>query len=247
VQTSSPKLCSRRSFTLRKQCGRFSAFTLVEMLVVIAIILILTVLLVPAFTSLKPAGDTTNAAYTIKGVLEQARTYAMANNTYTWVGFDGSIGTAITGQVSIALIASNDGTRLGSDSDTSSPFVIGTGSGTAAQIGKLIQLQNTHVGDTGVPTNDGTDFESRPNVAPGYRISSAGTALHSFTLQQTTFSRWFQFSPRGEALVNGGATQPAHYAELGLLPTHGSDLAVTPNIAAIQITGFGGTVRIYRR
>jgi hypothetical protein len=35
----------------------------------------------------------TSAAYAIKGVLEQGRTYAMANNTYTWVGFyeeDGS-------------------------------------------------------------------------------------------------------------------------------------------------------------
>ena len=45
------------------------------------------VLIAPAFTSLKSAGDVTNAAYTIKGVLDTARTYAKANNTYTWVGF----------------------------------------------------------------------------------------------------------------------------------------------------------------
>ena len=51
-------------FTLPKPRGRASAFTLVELLVVIAIILVLTVLLAPAFTSLKTAGDTTNAAYT---------------------------------------------------------------------------------------------------------------------------------------------------------------------------------------
>src|SRR5213592_1192477 len=64
-----------------------SGFTLVELLVVIGIIILLTALLTPAFTNLKSAGDVTSAAYTIKGVLEQARTYAMANNTYTWVGF----------------------------------------------------------------------------------------------------------------------------------------------------------------
>ena len=50
------------------------AFTLIELLVVIAIILALTLLLAPAFSSLKSAGDVTSAAYTIKGVLEQART-----------------------------------------------------------------------------------------------------------------------------------------------------------------------------
>src|SRR5438128_3879203 len=64
-----------------------SGFTLIELLVVIGIMILLTALLTPAFTNLKSAGDVTSAAYTIKGVLEQARTYAMANNTYTWVGF----------------------------------------------------------------------------------------------------------------------------------------------------------------
>src|SRR5438067_7295485 len=64
-----------------------SGFTLIELLVVIGIAILVTALLTPAFTSLKSAGDVTSAAYTIKGVLEQARTYAMANNTYTWVGF----------------------------------------------------------------------------------------------------------------------------------------------------------------
>ncbi len=53
------------------------------MMVVIGIIVILMALIAPAFTSLKSAGDVTNAAYTVKGVLDQARTYAQANDTYT--------------------------------------------------------------------------------------------------------------------------------------------------------------------
>src|SRR2546423_6493352 len=112
------------------------------MLVVIAIILILMVLLAPAFTSLKPAGDVTSAAYTIKGVLEQARTYAMANNTYTWVGFfeeDGSISptnppTPGNGRLVISIVGSIDGTSI-----------YGTGTGIIdptklIQIGKLIRI-----------------------------------------------------------------------------------------------------------
>src|SRR5207249_6241284 len=78
---------SRAAFTLPKQRERVSAFTLIELLVVMAIIAILLLLVAPAFTNLKSAGDVTSAAYTIKGVLDTARTYAKANNTYTWVGF----------------------------------------------------------------------------------------------------------------------------------------------------------------
>jgi prepilin-type N-terminal cleavage/methylation domain-containing protein len=60
-----------------------SAFTLIELVVVIGIIVVLTVLVAPAFTNIKRATDITSAAYTIKGVLEQARNYALINNTYT--------------------------------------------------------------------------------------------------------------------------------------------------------------------
>ena len=63
------------------------AFTLLELLIVVGIIATLLVLMAPAFTYIKGGTDVTSAAYTIKGVLETARTYAKANNTYTWVGF----------------------------------------------------------------------------------------------------------------------------------------------------------------
>ena len=62
-------------------------FTLLELLIVVGIMGLLLVLIAPAFTTIKGGTDVTSAAYTIKGVLDTARTYAKANNTYTWVGF----------------------------------------------------------------------------------------------------------------------------------------------------------------
>lgn len=96
------------------------AFTLIELVVVITIITVLTALIIPAFTNLKGANDLTNAAYTIKGVLEQTRTYARANNTYAWVGFyeeNGSIAstnppTAGSGRLVMSSVASTDGTTV---------------------------------------------------------------------------------------------------------------------------------------
>src|SRR5205814_1611240 len=99
---------------------RSRGFTLLEMLIVMGIIAILMVLLAPAFTSIKSGTDVTSAAYTIKGVLDQARTYAMANNTYTWVGLyeeDASQpstnpATPGTGRVVLSIVASKDGTTV---------------------------------------------------------------------------------------------------------------------------------------
>src|SRR5213592_4420413 len=72
--------------TLNSQRCR-AAFTLIELMIVVGIIAVLLVLMAPAFTNIKSGTDVTSAAYTIQGVLDAARTYAKANNTYTWVGF----------------------------------------------------------------------------------------------------------------------------------------------------------------
>ena len=69
------------------QRERASAFTLLELLIVVGIIGLLLVLMAPAFTTIKGGTDVTSSAYTIKDVLDTARTYAKANNTYVWVGF----------------------------------------------------------------------------------------------------------------------------------------------------------------
>jgi prepilin-type N-terminal cleavage/methylation domain-containing protein len=106
---------------------RRAAFTLMELLVVMAIIAIMMLLLVPAFTTIKGGTDVTSAAYTIKGVLDTARTYAKANNTYTWVGFfeeDASQPstnppTVGTGRLVMSIVASKDGTKIYDTTSTS--------------------------------------------------------------------------------------------------------------------------------
>jgi prepilin-type N-terminal cleavage/methylation domain-containing protein len=261
------------------------AFTLLELLVVVVIMSILLVLVVPALTNLKSGNDLTAAAYTISGVVETARTYAKANNTYAWIGFyeeDGSKSstnppTPGSGRLVMSTVAAKDGTNVyGSNSGTIDPTKL-------IQVGKLIKIDNVHIPLFSVGSGAGESFDTRPlpdwDSFNGYNDSRFGelnaaspnTAPHTtpYNFQypvgspapsaQYTFKQLMQFSPRGESRVNGNSYDIRRVVEFGLLQTHGS-LVPTPvsgagtsaatysgNVAAVQISGFGSAVKIYRR
>jgi prepilin-type N-terminal cleavage/methylation domain-containing protein len=239
---------------------REGGFTLIELLVVIGIIGLLMVLVIPAFTSIKTGTDITSAAYTVKGVLDTARTYAKANNTYTWVGFleenvsnpsSPNSDTPPVGRLIISIVASSDGTMI---YDPDDPAKITTTK--LIQVGKLTKIENIHLASN-LPT-----FDARPTVTyDDARIGDTTPLNPSLTpfqypvgnpepAEQYTFVKAVQFSPGGEARVNNSTSsyslRPA--AEIGLRPTHGTAIDTSsPNVVAIQFTGVGGNVTIYRK
>jgi type II secretory pathway pseudopilin PulG len=250
----------------RAVASREGGFTLLEILLVIGIMVIMMVLIVPAFTSIKTGNDVTSAAYTIKGVLDQASTYAKANNTYAWVGFfeenvsSTTPGTAGVGRLVMSVVASNDGTIIYT---SSSPGTIDTTR--LLQVGKLTKIDNVHLATFTDGSGVGSTFDTRPPVTfngTQYRIgdttplNSTGTLFQypvgnpAPTLQYT-FLKGVQFSPGGVAQIINSTTSysPQPAAEIGVEPTHGN---VTPssipaNVVAIQFTGIGGNVTIYRK
>ena len=278
----------RPGFTSLKLRERASAFTLLELLIVIGIIAVLLVLIAPAFTSLKSAGDVTSSAYTIKGALDTARTYAKANNTYTWVGFyeenvanqsSPNIDQPPVGRLIMSIVASKDGTNVyGSGNGTIDPTKL-------IQVGKLMKIENIHLPLFAVCTSNctGDSFDTRPPLqndpTAGYNYSRFGelNAAQPNTAPYTTpynfqypvgnptpalqyvFSKLLQFSPRGESRVNGNSYDIRRVVEIGLIQTHGtatpvpvsgggtSNVVFSGNVAAVQINGFAGDVRIYRR
>jgi prepilin-type N-terminal cleavage/methylation domain-containing protein len=241
-------------------------FTLLELLIVVGIMGLLLVLLAPAFTTIKGGTDVTSAAYTIKTALDTARTYAKANNTYTWIGFkevdvsqNPSVSPQIpgTGRVAIAIVASKDGTRGYDVTNTSLPNPAWTNYNNGAKlvaVGKLEHLENVHL--AGALTMAGN--MARPSVLSNYIIGNAatvsvtpfdwplGSALNS---GQYSFNKVINFDPQGIARIqystNTNTISP--YTEVGLQQTHGATVdANNPNVVAIQASGVGSSVAIYR-
>jgi type II secretory pathway pseudopilin PulG len=266
------------------QRERAGAFTLLELLIVVGIIGLLLVLIAPAFTYIKGGTDVTSAAYTIKGVLDTARTYAKANNTYTWIGFyeedvaqpSTNPPTPGTGRLVMSIVASKDGTNVYGSSGA-----VTIDATRLVQVGKLIKIENVHLPLFTICQSGciGATFDTRPAVqndpGGGYNYSRFGelnaappntaplTTPHNFQYPvgdpapaaQYTFSKMLQFSPRGESRVNGDSYDIRRIVEIGLIQTHGN-VAPTPtpsagtyvgNVVAVQINGFAGDVRIYRR
>jgi Tfp pilus assembly protein FimT len=254
---------------------------LIELLIVVGIIALLLVLIAPAFTYIKGGTDVTSAAYTIQGVLDTARTYAKANNTYTWVGFfeedappqqpAQNPAPSGTGRVVMSIVASSNGTMLYtgnlSNNSRSNALVLDATPTptpvTLVQVGKLTKIDNVHLTTfpTPTPAPPFDTFDTRPIATTASRIGDTDTAppdpslvfhyplFSSDSQSQYKFQTIVQFSPRGEAVVTNSNYTMAPVSEIGVEPTHGAATpSLTPaNVVAIQFTGFGGNVKIYRK
>jgi prepilin-type N-terminal cleavage/methylation domain-containing protein len=267
----SPTSDLRPSATVARGC-RSSGFTLLELLIVVGIIGLLLVLIAPAFTTIKGGNDVTSAAYTIKGVLDTARTYAKANNTYTWVGFyeeDASQPSTTPassgfGRLVMSIVASKDGTMIYDPTNLGQQNLT-TG---LSPVGKPVKIDNVHLWThTDAPSGTGSTFDTRPNVASVYCIGDVSPVSSTTPFQypvgnpapsaQYSFVKVVQFSPRGDArinnsTINGSGTEifPLQTAaEIAVEPTHGAAVpaSLPADLVAVQFTGVGGNVRIYRR
>ncbi len=247
---------------------RRGAFSLIELLVVISIIVVLTGLTVLAFATIESGTDFTSTVYNISSFLDQARSYAMANNTYVYVGFQEVNVSQSSGASPQTAATSTAGGRIGlwaiaSTAGVSSlPSSGALSGGSVVALGNLQHFDNVHLTTVAIPgaASPTVSASSVPGLVPSgtnlYNISTAGTPLFTYPLgagspQYSFYNQSLQFNPQGApGIILSGTLQPlVQYITIGLQQTHGSTLPTSdvPEEAAIQIDGMSGINRIYRR
>ncbi len=265
-----------------------TAFTLVELLVVVGVMVTLMALAIPAFQAVRGSTDFGSEIYNIAGTFEQARAYAMANNTYVLAGImevNASQASTVvpqtsgTGSIAIAVIASKTGARPYDINGLSNwPSIYNTGATTTKgggfiAVARIASFPNIHLVDlqnsTSIPPASGN--MERPTVSAAYNLSNAqyvsqnplqsGATIFGWPLgallaapPQYIFQSVVEFDPVGSARIINTVNLDAipHFIELGLEPAYSITTAPPPanqntgQLAAIQIDGISGAVRIYR-
>ncbi|MEI6351726.1 MAG: prepilin-type N-terminal cleavage/methylation domain-containing protein [Verrucomicrobiota bacterium] len=255
------------------KAGQRGGFSLVELLAVVSIMVIVMTLAIPVMHSLNGAGDVSKAVYEIKGILDHARTCAMANNTYVWVGFfeeDGSRSSTTPatpgiGRVTIAAVASRNGTR---GYDTANPPEY-LDSANLAPIDKLQKFDGLHLATLNGYSNQGaipsTGGMARPRIkSNNYDLGNAAcaaTARFSWPVTASSqpdahypFAKIINFDPQGAARIQyaSNADFLPLYIEIGLQSAQGNIAPPSPpdqtkgKHSAIQIDGMTGATRVYR-
>ncbi len=251
-----------------------SAFTLLELLVTLGVVSMLFALVVPAIKGMTSAADLTRAAYTIQGALDQARMYAVANNTYTWVGFFEEDNAQVSqtpavpgvGRVVIALVASRNGTRIYNKAQASAgnPSVQALPASQLVVIGKPIKLNNVHIFNASsraigaraagvIQDQNIVGLTSQPLLF-SMQYPLVGTARYTFGVRPIGSSGGVQvangivqFNPRGEAICDAGPIiVPAPVLEIAIKEAHGNRAASGANVIALNISGLTGQTTLFR-
>ena len=230
-------------FTISAESARFGpkAFTLVEMLTVMAVVALMMGLAIPAM-NIRGGRDLGATVNQLGGVLEQARSYAMAKSTYVYVCFFPGVASEL-GKIKVVALASADGVGNWTDSALFNADLM--------SVSRPIIFENVVLDDVSASNLPGRAQAGQqllstalPSPAPSYRFPGNSSS--------TDFRYVLRFNSRGEAEVatTTGGSLPSRWAlspvtEIGLRAAHGSQKSLT-QLAAIQVAGLTGQPRIFQ-
>lgn len=206
-----------------------SAFTIIELLVVAAILMVLAVLAVPALPGLMGAKGLGRAVTDVSSLFELARTEAVARSSFVFLGFEDTTNSSGSPELRLAAAASPDG------SSTSGLL----------NISRTVRLPNIRMASFGeLPASvQNADPSAATNALFVNQISSSGI---SFTNGQQVFNKnILVISPEGELLETPDATAFLARASVGLIETKGSVISKTDG-AIVTFDGGSGAATIVR-
>jgi prepilin-type N-terminal cleavage/methylation domain-containing protein len=205
-------------------------FSLIEILVVVAIIIGLASFAVSALSSVAGSRGSIDAAYQISESIELARSEALARRTYVWLGFEN---TERFGDRNLLLggVYSKDGSTNTSIANLQ-PFFRST---SIEKVGLVASV------DTGSNNN----FEYSNALA--LQTSQSGIVFSAGP--QTFNSKTITFTPSGEAMLSGLPNLNTPFESKILIAIRGfrGTNEITNNDVAVVVEGSTAMPKIYRK
>jgi prepilin-type N-terminal cleavage/methylation domain-containing protein len=230
--------------------ARLGGFTLAELLTVLAIMAVLTVLAVPSLLQTSSSAVTQDLLR-LNGLLEEARQYALANNTYVWVAFAPGTDSLGVKTLTVAVLASTDGTDPASP-QTWAGYSYGTvPSQQIALVNKVVTLRHLQLSAAATFTSSQVPgLPAPPSPVTAAANSPASNSGGFFQMQLPTgggpvlFTTALQFTPQGEAR---NRVNPIDLVDLDLQAQMGNSGQLnSANVAVIRVDGLTGEPTVYR-
>lgn len=222
-----------RDRNCEKQPARRSrrlGFSLLELLVVVAIVALLSVGTIPALRSILQARGATNAAYQVAAAVELARSEAIARRTFVWLAIQPQTNSG-NADLRLGLFYSKDGS-----SNHASINV--------APLARPLLLERSDM----VPFSSATSFVTNNPVPDDLSSANSGA---TFTSGNFSFSsgRTITFTPLGEASTSATPAWMNTFSPriaITLQQTTGTTRQ-TNDTLAVLVDGSVGLPTIYRR
>lgn len=219
------------SLKTQRQLSQARAFTLVEILSVIAIVVILAALSTGAVQQMQKVWGSYNADATLSGLLANARMEAVRRNAFVTVAFAPYTSDDRT-YVAMILVAAKDGADLFESAES-------------ITLTKNDLLGNITVFEDFVMEDEPEAGIPRPGLPTGAEPARLATVKEiripapEFPQSPLVFNRILRFNPAGEAI---GDQSFSRLIEFGIHPLHHVD-----QVMVAQINGLTGQSRVLKK
>jgi Tfp pilus assembly protein FimT len=231
-----------------QKAGSSAAFTLVELVIVLGIVLLMLGFAAPSVVGILKGKRVEQALAAVSDMLERSRMEAMSQNTYVWAGLcniSKQDPENRSGQDELWLLTfrnKNGDSRI--PDDQLSPDMLPNSALRRVEGVNMIAREKLPERVAALFPSTGKDFVEEPPLKTGLRWAGAGPSTGRY------FTRIILFTPRGEAILETGSTElpsPHPYLWLGLSRTNNGEPAPSEkDMAAVLVSGFSGRVTLVR-